>query len=278
MEYTVSVQLDDIDETDYLETVKDMMFKVLDKYANDIFIGKNPETFIMDEIAKNLITNYIDYILVFPDEFKFGSYAIRTNVENTFWDLLENQLEKAIEQYFDKSDNTIIHYDKTTDMGILQDAGYDSWEHFIKNIEDSYYVLYKNATTIYYMEYINHNYPIPIESPLFMILYEYMFDNKNLYCNPIEVLEKPSSYSVNRRWETYSHRSVLKKDEEALILDSLKYTENKCLFLLEKNDTKAKQLFIEYYNSMINNLNIQINNNKNIIKSINELTIEEKTP
>ena len=166
MEYTVSVQLDDIDETDYLETVKDMMFKVLDKYANDIFIGKNPETFIMDEIAKNLITNYIDYILVFPDEFKFGSYAIRTNVENTFWDLLEDQLEKAIEQYFDKSDNTIIHYDKTTDMGILQDAGYDSWEHFIKNIEDSYYVLYKNATTIYYMEYINHNYPIPIESPI----------------------------------------------------------------------------------------------------------------
>ena len=111
-----------------------------------------------------------------------------------------------------------------------------------------------------------------------MILYEYMFDNKNLYCNPIEVLEKPSSYSVNRRWETYSHRSVFKKDEETLILDSLKNTSNKCLFLLEKNDTKAKQLFIEYYNSMINNLNIQINNNKNIIKSINELTIEEKTP
>ena len=111
-----------------------------------------------------------------------------------------------------------------------------------------------------------------------MILYEYMFDNKNLYCNPIEVLEKPSSYSVNRRWETYSFRSIFKKDEEAIILNSLKDTSYKCLFLLERNDTKAKQLFIEYYNSIINNLTVQINNNKDIIKSINELNIEEKTP
>ena len=99
-----------------------------------------------------------------------------------------------------------------------------------------------------------------------MILYEYMFDNKNLYCNPIEVLEKPSSYYSLKRWKTYSFRSIFKKDEEAIILYSLKDTSNKCLFLLEKNDTKAKQLFIEYYNSMINNLNIQINNNKDIIK------------
>ena len=58
----------------------------------------------------------------------------------------------------------------------------------------------------------------------------------------------------------------------------LNHTSYKCLFLLERNDTKAKQLFIEYYNSIINNLTVQINNNKDIIKSINELNIEEKTP
>ena len=90
-----------------------------------------------------------------------------------------------------------------------------------------------------------------------MILYEYMFDNKNLYCNPIEVIERPSSYSL-KRWQTYSFRSILKKDEETVILDSLKDTSNKCLFLLEKNDTKAKQLFIEYHNNIINNLTILI--------------------
>ena len=112
-----------------------------------------------------------------------------------------------------------------------------------------------------------------------MIIYEYYIDtNKNIYCNPLEVKERPSSF-IAKRWQTYSFRSVFYLYEEGLVLESKADTGNdidKWIFLIERDDEKARQIFIDYYNNIINELNTKIKTHKQTIKTISNIKIEDK--
>lgn len=81
----------------------------------------------------------------------------------------------------------------------------------------------------------------------------------------VEAEEKPKTYTLKERPENIYVRRIEKWKIGCMLTDF-----GKKVILLERDDDKAKQIFIEHFNSLIDNIEKRIAEYTKIIKTISE--------
>jgi hypothetical protein len=97
-----------------------------------------------------------------------------------------------------------------------------------------------------------------------MFIYEYtILSDSEIAKHLLEVEERPNSYKVIKRHNSYGRRSIYKKSEEGTLLDGYNASlaidgSIKVLFLKDADDERARQILIDDVMTKISNLKSQL--------------------